>query len=40
MYLVVGADGGGIDFDVIRVADEQKHQCSLRNKGKYEIEYM
>ena len=33
-----GADGG-IDFDVIRVLDEQKQQCSLKNKGKYEVAY-
>ena len=33
-----GADGG-IDFDVIRVLDEQKQQCSLKNKGKYEVAF-
>ena len=35
---VAGAEGG-IEFDVIRVMDEQKQQCSLKNKGKYEIGY-
>ena len=34
-----GADGG-IDFDVIRVMEEQKQTCSLKNKGKYDITYM
>ena len=33
-----GADGG-IDFDVIRVMDEQKQSCSLKNKGRYDIKY-
>ena len=33
-----GADGG-IDFDVIRVFSEEKHTCSLKNKGRYDIEY-
>ena len=33
-----GADGG-IDFDIIRVFSEEKHVCSLKNKGKYDIEY-
>ena len=36
--ILAGVDGG-IDFDVIRVLDEQKHQVSLKNKGKYEIGY-
>ena len=34
----VGADGG-IDFDILRVMDEQKQICSLKNKGKYDIGY-
>ncbi|XP_077982980.1 hydrocephalus-inducing protein homolog isoform X2 [Glandiceps talaboti] len=33
-----GADGG-LDFGVIRVMDETKQTCSLKNKGKYEIQY-
>ena len=33
-----GADGG-IDFDVIRVFGEEKHTCSLKNKGRYDIEF-
>lgn len=33
-----GADGG-IDFDVIRVGADEKHTCSLKNKGRYDIEY-
>uniref|UniRef100_H2YKD6 Uncharacterized protein n=1 Tax=Ciona savignyi TaxID=51511 RepID=H2YKD6_CIOSA len=31
-----GADGG-LDFGTIRVMDESKQTCSLKNKGKYEI---
>lgn len=31
-----GSDGG-IDFGTIRVLDESKQICSLKNKGKYEI---
>ncbi|XP_077975805.1 hydrocephalus-inducing protein homolog isoform X2 [Styela clava] len=31
-----GADGG-LDFGVIRVMDESKQTCSLKNKGRYEI---
>lgn len=33
-----GAEGG-IDFDMIRVFAEDRHTCSLKNKGRYEIEY-
>lgn len=33
-----GADGG-IDFDIIRVFHEEKHTCSLKNKGRYDIEF-
>ncbi|XP_076808093.1 hydrocephalus-inducing protein homolog isoform X2 [Clavelina lepadiformis] len=31
-----GADGG-LDFGTIRVMDESKQTCSLKNKGKYDI---
>ena len=31
-----GADGG-LDFGTIRVMDESKQTCSLKNKGRYEI---
>lgn len=31
-----GADGG-LDFGSLRVQDETKQTCSLKNKGKYEI---
>ncbi len=31
-----GADGG-IDLDVSRVGDEARQQCSLKNRGKYDI---
>ena len=31
-----GADGG-IDFGIIRVLDESRQICSLKNKGRYEI---
>ncbi len=34
-----GADGG-VDFDVSRVGEEQKQQCALKNKGKYDIAYV
>nr|XP_006823299.1 PREDICTED: hydrocephalus-inducing protein homolog [Saccoglossus kowalevskii] len=33
-----GADGG-LDFGIIRVMDETKQTCSIKNKGKYEIQY-
>jgi hydrocephalus-inducing protein len=33
-----GAEGG-IDFGTIRVMDETKQTCTLKNKGKYEISY-
>ncbi|XP_069113582.1 hydrocephalus-inducing protein homolog isoform X2 [Argopecten irradians] len=33
-----GADGG-LDFGTIRVGEEQKQQCTLKNRGKYEIQY-
>ena len=34
-----GAEGGGIDFEVIRVGEDAKQQCTLKNKGKYEVEF-
>ncbi|KAL3860158.1 hypothetical protein ACJMK2_010318 [Sinanodonta woodiana] len=33
-----GTDGG-LDFSTIKVADESKQTCSLKNKGKYEIKF-
>ncbi len=30
---------GGLDFGTIRVLDESKQTCSLKNKGKYEISF-
>ncbi|CAD5117498.1 DgyrCDS6267 [Dimorphilus gyrociliatus] len=30
---------GGLDFETIRVNDEMKQTCTLKNKGKYDIEY-
>ncbi|ESO91099.1 hypothetical protein LOTGIDRAFT_122343, partial [Lottia gigantea] len=33
-----GTDGG-IDFGVIRVSEETKQVCTLKNKGKYEIQF-
>eukprot|EP00794_Sanderia_malayensis_P018879 gene18879-20779_t len=33
-----GADGG-LDFGTLRVFDESKLSCSLKNKGRYEISY-
>ncbi|XP_033625714.1 hydrocephalus-inducing protein homolog [Asterias rubens] len=33
-----GADGG-LDFGTIRVMDETKQTCSLKNKGRYEIAF-
>lgn len=37
-FYVVGTDGG-LDFGTVRVSAEEKQQCSLKNKGKHEIEY-
>ena len=36
---LVGADGG-IDFDAVRVSDESKQVCTIKNKGKYDIGYL
>ena len=33
-----GTDGG-LDFGVVRVFEEPKQTCSLKNKGKYEIQF-
>ena len=33
-----GADGG-LDFGVLKVLDETKQTCSLKNKGKFEINF-
>jgi hypothetical protein len=33
-----GTDGG-IDFDAVRVSEEVKQACTLKNKGKYDISY-
>lgn len=37
-FYVSGADGG-LDFGVLRVLDETKQTCSLKNKGKFEINF-
>ena len=37
--LATGIDGG-IDFDTMRVNEEQKQVCTLKNKGKYDIAYV
>ena len=37
--MYVGVDGG-IDFDTMRVNEEQKQVCTLKNKGKYDIAYV
>ena len=33
-----GADGG-LDFGTMRVGEESKQTCTLKNKGRYEIAY-
>ena len=38
MIWSLGADGG-LDFGMLRVFDEAKQSCSLKNKGRYEISY-
>ena len=35
---LIGADGG-LDFGVLKVLDETKQTCSLKNKGKFEISF-
>ena len=35
---ILGADGG-LDFGVLKVLDETKQTCSLKNKGKFEINF-
>jgi hypothetical protein len=36
--LFLGADGG-LDFGVLKVMDETKQTCSLKNKGRFEINF-
>ena len=36
--LLLGADGG-VDFDAVRVFEESKQSCTVKNKGKYDISY-
>jgi len=36
--LLLGADGG-IDFDAVRVYEECKQSCTVKNKGKYDISF-
>lgn len=36
--LVLGTDGG-LDFGILKVMDEAKQACSLKNKGRFEINY-
>jgi len=36
--LFLGADGG-IDFDAVRVYEECKQSCTVKNKGKYDISF-
>jgi len=35
---VTGTDGG-LDFGTIKVMDEVKQTCTLKNKGKYDIAF-
>jgi len=35
----VGSDGS-VDFDFVRINDESRQMCLLKNKGKFEIAYM
>ena len=37
-YPLSGTDGG-LDFGTIRVNEERKETCTLKNKGKYEITF-
>jgi len=34
-----GSDGS-VDFDYVRVGEEKCHVCMLKNKGKFDIDYM
>ena len=38
MYISAGTDGG-LDFQCIKVYEEAKLVCHLKNKGKYDIAY-
>jgi hypothetical protein len=38
-YLYFLGTDGGLDFDAVRVSEEAKQVCSLKNKGKYDISY-
>jgi len=38
LVLLLGADGG-VDFDAVRVSEEAKQSCTVKNKGKYDIAY-
>lgn len=36
--MFIGTDGG-LDFGILKVMDESKQTCSLKNKGRFEINY-
>jgi len=38
LLLLLGADGG-LDFDAVKVSEEAKLSCTVKNKGKYDIGY-
>lgn len=39
LYVVFSGADGGLDFGVLKVLDETKQTCSLKNKGKFEINF-
>lgn len=39
LYVVLSGADGGLDFGVLKVLDETKQTCSLKNKGKFEINF-
>jgi len=39
MTMFVAGTDGGLDFGTIKVMDEVKQTCTLKNKGKYDIAF-
>ena len=38
-FFTTSGTDGGLDFGTIKVSEEVKQTCTLKNKGKYEIAF-
>jgi len=38
MYVCKGSDGS-VDFDYVRINDENRQVCQLKNRGKFDISF-